>query len=223
MPNQIKKPNFGRKSTVAFRKGNTLVLSWKDKRVVTCLTNWNNAGMTSVRRMLRGGVEVTVKKPNVVINYIKYMGGVDRADQLCGTYCFLRKSLKWWRKLFFWGLEICSVNSYLLYKMTKQQRGEQPLCHLRYMKTLVQQLTGDFHHARARASTSTSSFEKDRLNGKLHNILTGVRKDCKVCSQRSTPGKRHQTTYYCDTCPDKPGMHLGNCFIKYHTKQNYKE
>ncbi|KAI4480344.1 hypothetical protein M0804_010342 [Polistes exclamans] len=137
--------------------------------------------------------------------------------------CFLRKSLKWWRKLFSWGLEICSVDSYLLYKMTKQQRGEQPLCHLRYAKTLVQQLTGDFHQARARASTSTSSFENDRLNGKLHNILTGVRKDCKICSQRSTPGKRHQTTYYCDTCPDKPGMHLANCYIKYHTKRNYKE
>ncbi|KAI4478432.1 hypothetical protein M0802_014543 [Mischocyttarus mexicanus] len=81
--------------------------------------------------MLRGGVAVTVKKPNVIINYIKHMGGVDRADQLAATYCFLRKSLKWWRKLFFWGLEICSIKSYLMYKMTKQQRGEQPLSHLR--------------------------------------------------------------------------------------------
>ncbi|KAK2574890.1 hypothetical protein KPH14_008342 [Odynerus spinipes] len=223
LPNQIEKPKFGRKSTVAFRKGNTLVLSWKDKRVVTCLTNWNNAGMTSVRRMLRGDVEITVKKPNVVINYIKHMGGVDRADQLAATYCFLRKSLKWWRKPFFGGLEICSINSYLLYKMTKQQRGEQPLSHLKYVKTLVKQLTGDFHQIRARSSTSTSSSENDRLNGKLHNILTGVRKDCKVCSKRTKHDKRHQTTYYCDTCPDKPGIHLGNCFMKYHTKQNYKD
>lgn len=74
------------------------------------MTNWNNAGMAPVKRILRGGIEVTVKKSNVVINYIKYMGGVDRADQLASTYCFLRKSLKWWRKLFFWGLEICSID-----------------------------------------------------------------------------------------------------------------
>lgn len=87
------------------------------------MTNWNNAGMTPVKRILRGGIEVTVKKPNVVINYIKHMGGVDRADQLVLTYCFLRKSLKWWRKLFFWDLEICSIDSYILYKITKQQRG----------------------------------------------------------------------------------------------------
>ena len=41
---------------------------------------------------------------NIILNYIKYVGGVDRADQYASTYCFLRKSLKWWRKLFFWGV-----------------------------------------------------------------------------------------------------------------------
>lgn len=223
IPEQIKRRKFGKKSTVAYRKRNTLVLAWKDKRVVTCLTNWNNAGMTPVKRILRGGVEVTVKKPNVVIDYIKHMGGVDRADQYASTYCFLRKSLKWWRKLFFWGLEICSINSYILYKATKQQKSEQPLNHLRYLKTLVHQLTGNFRQPRDRASTSTSDSEDIRLNGKQHNILTGVRKDCKVCSQRNKPGKRHQTTYYCNTCPDKPGMHLGNCYMKYHTQKNYRD
>ncbi|CAK9809611.1 PiggyBac transposable element-derived protein 4 [Anthophora plagiata] len=222
LPNQIKKTKFRKKSTVAYRKGNTLVLSWKDKRVVTCLTNWNNAGMTTVKRILRGGTEVAVRKPNVIINYVKHMGGVDRADQYASTYCFLRKSLKWWRKLFFWGLEICLINSYILYKTIKRQKREQPLSHLKYVKTLVHQLTGDFRQKRDRASTSSCDSEEIRLNGKLHTILTGDKKDCKVCSRRNKPGSRHQTTYYCDTCPDKPGMHLGNCFIKYHTKQNYR-
>lgn len=222
LPCLIKKPKFHKKSTVAYRKGNTLVLAWKDKRIVTSLTTWDNAGITPVKRILRGGVEVTVKKPNVIINYIKYMGGVDRADQYASTYCFLRKSLKWWRKLFFGGLEICSINSYILYKSIKKQRNERPLSHLQYVKTLVDQLRGDFRQTRDRASTSTSSFNEIRLNGKLHVILTGVKKDCKVCSQRNKPGERHQTTYYCDTCPDKPRMHLGDCFIKYHTKQQYK-
>ncbi|KAK2577923.1 hypothetical protein KPH14_011868 [Odynerus spinipes] len=223
IPKQIKRTKFGKKSTVAYRKTNTLVLAWKDKRVVTCLVNWNNAGMTPVKRILRGGVEVTVKKPNVVIDYIKHMGGVNRADQYASTYCFLRKSLKWWRKLFFWGLEISSKNSYILYKATKQQRSEQRLNHLRYLKALVHQLTGDVRQSRNRASTSISDSEEIRLNGKLHNLLTGVRKDCKVCSQRNKPGKRHQTTYYCNTCPDKPGMHLGNCYMKYHTQKNYRD
>ena len=99
------------------------------------------------------------------------MGGVDRADQLASTYCFLRKSLKWWRKLFFGGSEICSINSYILYKSAKKQRKERPLTHLQYAKTLVDQLRGDFRQTRHRASTSTYSFDEVRLNEKLHVML----------------------------------------------------
>ncbi|CAK9816388.1 PiggyBac transposable element-derived protein 4 [Anthophora quadrimaculata] len=222
LPCEIRKPKFGNRSTCAYRKGNTLVLAWKDKRIVTALTTWNNAGITPVRRTLRGGIEVVIKKPNVIQNYIKFMSGVDRADQLASTYCFLRKSVKWWRKLFFWGLEICSINSYILYKSVKKQRNERPLSHLQYLKTLVDQLRGDFRQKQpSTASSSQSTSEVIRLNGKLHVILMGQKKDCKVCSQR-TSGQRRQTVYYCDTCPDKPRMHIGDCFVKYHKKQNYR-
>lgn len=37
LPCQIKKPKFNMNSTVAYRKANTLVLTWKDKRIVICL------------------------------------------------------------------------------------------------------------------------------------------------------------------------------------------
>ncbi|KOX76061.1 hypothetical protein WN51_12873, partial [Melipona quadrifasciata] len=114
------------------------------------------------------------------------------------TYCFMRK---WWRKLFFWGLEICLINSYILYKQVKRQRNEQPLTHLHFRKILVR---GDFRQPRDRASRSTSNSDEIRLNEKLHVILTGTKKDCKVCSSRNKPGGRHETTYYCDACPEKP-------------------
>ncbi|CAK9796196.1 hypothetical protein ANTQUA_LOCUS661 [Anthophora quadrimaculata] len=41
-------------------------------------------------------------------------------------------------------------------------------------------------------------------------------------SKWKTSYGRHETSYYCDTCPDKPRMHLGQCFIKYHTQRNYR-
>ncbi|CAD1470709.1 unnamed protein product, partial [Heterotrigona itama] len=175
-----KKLKFNKKFTIAYRKDNTLVLAWKDKRIVTSsLTTWDNAG-----------------KPNVIINYIKYMGGVNQGDQYAST--------------------ICLINSYILYKSEKRT-----LSHLQYIKTLVEQFRGDFHQARDRASTF--SFDEVRSNGKLHVILTGIKKGCKICSQRNKPGKKHQTTFYCDfTCSDKPRMHLGDSFIKYHTKQQYR-
>ena len=56
------------------------------------------------------------EKPTVVADYNQYMLGVDKMDQLISYYSFLHKSIKWWRKVFFWILEVAAVNSYILYK-----------------------------------------------------------------------------------------------------------
>ena len=88
-----KKNKIRKRSTVAYRKRNTLILIWKDKRVVTCLINWNNAGMTPVKRILRGGVEVIIKKPNVIIDYIKH-GWCRSCRSVCLNVLFLKKIAK---------------------------------------------------------------------------------------------------------------------------------
>uniref|UniRef100_A0A1A9Z398 DDE_Tnp_1_7 domain-containing protein n=1 Tax=Glossina pallidipes TaxID=7398 RepID=A0A1A9Z398_GLOPL len=94
---EIKSMEYGVSLTLCTPKGNITLLAWKDKRVVTLLSTWNNTGTTSTKRYIRGGSAVVVSKPNVVLDYTHSMGGVDRAFQYGSTYCFLRKSLKWWR------------------------------------------------------------------------------------------------------------------------------
>ena len=42
-----------------------------------------------------------VRRPNVVNDYNVFMGGVDKSDQLIGSYCCLIKSRRWWKALFF--------------------------------------------------------------------------------------------------------------------------
>ena len=42
-----------------------------------------------------------------------------------------------------------------------------------------------------------------------------------MCSYRNKAG--HETIYHCDTCPDKPRMHLGRCFINYRKKKCRKD
>lgn len=56
------------------------------------------------------------------------------------------------------------------------------------------------------------------MNRKLHVMLTGIKKDYKVCSQQNKKDKRYQTIFHYDTFPDKPRIYLGNGLIKYHTK-----
>ena len=49
------------------------------------------------------------------MEYNKYMGGVDRADQLLCYYGFGHRTVRWWRRAFFFLLDMAVVNSYILY------------------------------------------------------------------------------------------------------------
>lgn len=108
-----------------------------------------------------------------------------------------------WEELFFWRMDIYLINSYILYRSVKKQKNERPLNHLRFIKNLVDQLRGDFRQPRDRASMSTANCNEIWLNGQFHVILIGTKRDCKMYSCRNKVGKRHETIYYCDTCPDK--------------------
>ncbi|XP_053975370.1 piggyBac transposable element-derived protein 4-like [Hylaeus volcanicus] len=219
VPISIKKPKFSNKNTVAYRKENTMILAWKDKGIVNVLSTGSHAGMTSTRKTVRDGADVIIKKPDVVLNYTASVAGVDYVNQYASTYCFLRKSLKWWRKLFFWGMEICAINAYILYKTVKKANNQKPMTHLKFVKLLVDQLRGNFRQERGR---DFSAPAENRLNGKLHVMRKGTKRDCVVCSKRQQKSGRRETIDYCDTCRNKPRMHMGDCFYRYHTMQDYK-
>lgn len=101
------------------------------------------------------------------------------------------------------------------------------MSHLKFVRRLVDQLVGDFRDGAAisRGKPSTSDRE-ERLNGKLHIIRRnegGRSKDCLVCSNRRVKGGRRESGYHCGTCVRKPGLHIGDCFERYHTIDNYKK
>nr|XP_012150918.1 PREDICTED: piggyBac transposable element-derived protein 4-like [Megachile rotundata] len=166
----IKKPALTKNNTVAaYRSGDILLLAWRDKRIVTILSSYDTSGTTIVERRKKQAGTINIIKPNVVINYNKNMGGVDKADQLETSYCFMRKSCKWWRKLFFWGLEISAINSYILYKMSARRESRKPMPHFMFVRKLVAQLVGDFRDgADSKPGRPSTSDKNDRLNGKLH-------------------------------------------------------
>lgn len=122
IPMFIKKSKFPDKKIFVYKKRKIMFLAWKDKRIMSLLSTWNDAGMIDSKRILQGGKEVNIRKPNVVVSYTNSMSSIDRTNQYTSTYCFLRKSLKWWRKMFFWGMEVCVINSYIIYKIVKKNK-----------------------------------------------------------------------------------------------------
>lgn len=227
VPSMIKKPALTKSNTVAaYRSGDILLLAWKDKRIITILSSYDTSATTTIERRVKQGSTINISKPNVITNYNMNKGGIDKADQLASSYCFMRKSCKWWRKIFFWGLEVCTINSYILYKVSTRRENRTPMSHFMFVRKLVEQLVGDFRDgASSKPGRPSTSDKEERLNGKLHILrhCEDVKsKDCIVCSNRRIRGGRHQTNYFCDTCSRKPGLHIGDCFERYHTMEKYK-
>ena len=57
----------------------------------------------------------------MIVDYNTYMLGVDKLNQMMSYYSFLHKTVKWWRNVFFWILEVATVNAYIIYKVLAEK------------------------------------------------------------------------------------------------------
>ena len=106
-----------------------MVIAWRaksKKTPVIMISSACSAGITEVQNR-KGEV---VQKPVAVDTYNHSMNRVDCNNQHCTYYSFVRKTLKWWRKIFFYLLECSTVNSYILYQEACHQAGTKPLTAL---------------------------------------------------------------------------------------------
>ncbi|MGH0175536.1 UNVERIFIED_CONTAM: hypothetical protein FKN15_069236 [Acipenser sinensis] len=178
-----------------------MVLGWKDKRLVLMLSTFHGSDCEKVQRTIKQGEIQELDKPSVICDYTSKMGAVDRADHYCASYAFTRKSLKWWRKMFFWLLEVAIVNSAILFNLMKVESGQLPVRHKTFRKDLLVQLVGNVRNPGSRKRGRPSSTDREeRLNGKPHFIAKNEgksTKDCAVCSDRKTKGGRRETVWFC--------------------------
>ncbi|XP_046406282.1 piggyBac transposable element-derived protein 4-like [Ischnura elegans] len=84
------------------------VFRWRDKRDVSLISSEFGCNLVPTERSGRG-------KPEAVVEYNKFMGGVDHCDQLLSYYTCQHKSLKWYKKLAIHLFQIMLINSYILY------------------------------------------------------------------------------------------------------------
>lgn len=54
--------------------------------------------------------------PKIVADYNRFMSGVDRADQLMVYYAYGRKSLKWYKRVFWRMVDHAILNAFVLHK-----------------------------------------------------------------------------------------------------------
>lgn len=174
--------------------------------------------------MLHTRSGTTKTKPVVITDYNKHMLGVDKVDQLTTYYHFLHRSVKWWRKTFFWLVEVVVVNAYVIHIERAKERREKPLTHMRFRQSIISSLSEPQRISCATAirTRSSSHIHLERLRPGRHFLNKGTkRRDCVVCSDRSPEGTRHLTLFECQTCSDHPALCPSQCFEAYHTQRNY--
>ena len=93
---------------------NMLVVKWKDRRDVTMLTTLHENKMVRLPRKDRVTNE-NLQKPLCVLEYNKQMGAVDRSDMMISSIDSTRKSIKWYKKLFFHTIDISLLNAHAMY------------------------------------------------------------------------------------------------------------
>jgi hypothetical protein len=96
----------------------TSIVKWRDKRIVSLLSNFHNpTETTQVQRRCKDGSTTMVSCPIVLSEYNKHMNCVDKFDQNKKSCQIDRKAKKWWHRLFFHFIDAAVVNSYVLYKL----------------------------------------------------------------------------------------------------------
>lgn len=153
-------------------------------------------------------------KLQAVNDYNQNMGGVDISDAIMTHYATSRKSVKWYKKLFFGFLDSTILNANILYNESNQVK--MPLLDFRL--NLVEQII-EKYQVSVEAKESRSAETPLRLSGKhfpklVESAAKKIRRRCFVCSRKK---KRTETRFECKIC--KVGLCVVPCFEIYHSEE----
>ena len=93
---------------------NLTAAHWQDKRDIYVLSTIIGDNTTKVS--WRSGSEVlSVECSEIIEDYNNFMGGVDVSDQYMCYYSVGRKTMKWWRHVFWRLHDIAILNAFIIY------------------------------------------------------------------------------------------------------------
>lgn len=220
------KPNPAEKNTrghCEFLYHNSLTATrWYDNKDVYALSTVHGGNITKVRRRVDGEMR-DVDCPVIISDYNKYMGGVDLADQAMCYYSVGRKTMKWWRRIFWRMHDQAITNAFVIYKANRADVGPPPRQKQFRMEVAYALTSPMLSH---RNFGRPPGQELSRLLGKHFPYRTDVRRRCAVCAyKKSAPrSSSYRGTKVMTWCP-KCETHLciGKCFELYHSRVKYKQ
>jgi hypothetical protein len=199
----------------------------KQPKVVYMLTTSHGVEMKNSGTTGRDGS--VVMKPTCIIDYNHNMGGVDMVDQQLHTMDVLRKTYKWYKKVFLRLVMQCMLSAHRIY----QVRGGKS-DFLAYVHDVITQLLANSVQLQRGSVpqldniirlTGRNHFPGKRPSETLRSKMPSKSKKCRVCRARgvtTVKGGPIKTAWVCMACPDQPGLCIDRqCFADYHTKLDF--
>jgi len=113
MPDIHSKLKLGERESMCTNK--LLAIHWKDRRDVYMLTTMHKDTMMTTKKIERATRDKYLK-PECVISYNANMGAIDKTDMLLSSIECVRRTMKWYKKLFFHIIDMSLLNAYSAYK-----------------------------------------------------------------------------------------------------------
>ncbi len=101
---------------------NILAVGWLDNKAVNFISTADSTTVKSVQRRFNNE-NLQIPAPEVVCQYNKYMGGVDKHDKLRSTFALGKhhKLKKYYVKLTLFLMDIMLTNSWIYYKLVNPE------------------------------------------------------------------------------------------------------
>jgi hypothetical protein len=137
-----------------------IALKWRD-REITVLTTMHRDVMVTLNKGRK--IQEYVRNPQCVTDYNEKMGAIDHSDMTLSFVECVRKTIKWYKKLFFHTVDLCLLNAHALYLTKTGNRVPLAKFQLDIIRQVLERYTPQAAVRGRRPSTSAHPHTSDLL------------------------------------------------------------
>lgn len=212
LPNGVKE-RFEVGGKKYYRNGNVAALTYRQKKsqkqnVILLSSKAEIKDVEDTKR--RHGRVATEKKPQMILDYCKHMGGTDTFDMMLYAYLDERRTLKYWKKVTLTLFARIIINGHIIYKENCLKHGKPVFSRYKFTVNIIKSIGEEWLEHQ---NEGTVEIERRKVFG-VEKLPGKQEKTCVVCSRTGPSFKtgRKRSRTVCINC--KEGCH-GPCLSKH--------
>lgn len=190
---------------------------WVDNAVVSIASTCFGMHPTSIasRYCKLARKKVGFPRPCAIIEYNKYMCGVDRLDQNVSQYRIAYKGKKWWSSIWTWLIDVCVNNAWQLHRL-----GQSKITQLEFRRQIAIYYCKHYGEKSKKSGPTANPSRKNE-----NSIKESIRYDridhlvVPIEKKRRCAGELCKTIGRTECSKCNVGLCV-KCFSNYHTTNN---